>query len=535
LPTRESSSRQGYERLRAASGRVTVAGVLCMLALTGVPTHAMSQVRLPTIGDVAAEDLPVGVERRYGDEIMREVWRDPAYLDDPVLNEYLQALWQPMLEAARRRGDIEEDLWAQLAWKTFLVQDRSVNAFALPGGFVGVHLGLIAITTTRDELASVLAHEMSHVSQRHIARSLASANRQGTASLAAMLLGILVAARSGNADVAQAAVVGSQAAAIQGQLNFSRDMEREADRIGYGIFSAAGFRQTGMVAMFEKLDQAGRLNDSGAYPYLRTHPLTVERVSEARSRLVTTESGPWAADVWHSLMRARARVLMDPGEAALRRHIEAAGETGEGESSVGLLYAAALAAVRLRDPGRAARFLERLQGSVIARSPDFERASMAVRLLKAEAAIAGGIPEKVADIPWPRAMAESRPALVMRATAMLQVASSSMSQRRQVDEALRAWLTVHRDDAVIWNLQGQLADTLGNRLQALRAQAEARAAQGDLPAAIDRLRLAQSASRSATGADLVDASIIDARLRELEERQRANARPGQRAGGTPAS
>ncbi|MFY8104232.1 MAG: M48 family metalloprotease, partial [Ramlibacter sp.] len=200
---------------------------------------AQAQVRLPALGDSASEDLPVGAERRLGEQIMREIKRDPAYLDDPVLLDYVRSLWGPLLQAARSRGDIGPDIEQAFAWNLFLVQDRSVNAFALPGGHVGVHLGLIAVTATRDELAAVLAHELSHVSQRHIARSMGSASRQGALGVAAMLLGVLIAARSSNPDAAQAAIAGGQAAMIQGQLNFSRDMEREADRIGYGVFRDA--------------------------------------------------------------------------------------------------------------------------------------------------------------------------------------------------------------------------------------------------------------------------------------------------------
>lgn len=524
------SLRQGIDWRRA--GRAWTAAA-CMFGLVCSPAGAPAQVRLPTIGDVVAEDLPVGVERRYGDEIMREIWRDPAYLDDPVLNDYLQDLWQPLLAAAHKRGDVEEDLWSQFAWKTFLVQDRSVNAFALPGGYVGVHLGLIAMTASRDELASVLAHEMSHVSQRHIARSLASANRQSTASLAAMLLGILVAARSGSADVAQAAIAGSQAAAIQGQLNFSRDMEREADRIGFGIFSEAGFGPAGMAAMFEKLDQAGRLNDSGAFPYLRTHPLTVERVSEARARLGPVDPGARQPDLWHGLMQARARVLMDPGEVALRRHLEAADAMTTTEGLPGALYAATLAALRLRDLVAVDRYLARLQALVADRGSDSGQVDLAVRLLRAEASIARGRPSAAVDILPTSVAPVSRAVLIYRATATLQASPVGTDTLRRLDEELRAWLAVHRDDATAWSLQGQAADAMGRRLQAMRAQAEARAAQGDIAAAIDRLRAAQRASRGATGADLVDASIIDARLRDLEERQRANAKPGTRAGGAP--
>ena len=173
------------------------------------------------------------------------------------------------------RGNINADVDARLAWEPFLVRDRSVNAFALPGGYVGVHLGLMAMTASRDELASVLAHELSHITQRHIARSIANSKHQTLLSLAALVVGVLAASRAGNssADATNAAIVGSQALAAQGQLNFSRDMEREADRVGFAVMSGAGFAPGGMAAMFEKLDQSSRLNDSGGFPYFRSHPL----------------------------------------------------------------------------------------------------------------------------------------------------------------------------------------------------------------------------------------------------------------------
>jgi predicted Zn-dependent protease len=149
-------------------------------ALPAPPLGAQTggAVRLPALGESASEDFSVGTERRIGEQIMAEIRRDPAYLDDPLLLDYVQSLWAPLVDAARARGNIGADLDTAFAWEAFLVRDRSVNAFALPGGFVGVHLGLMAMTGTRDELASVLAHELSHVTQRHIARSVASASRQ---------------------------------------------------------------------------------------------------------------------------------------------------------------------------------------------------------------------------------------------------------------------------------------------------------------------------------------------------------------------
>jgi predicted Zn-dependent protease len=186
-----------------------------------------------------------------------------------------------------------------------------------------VHLGLIAATASSDELASVLAHELAHLSQRHIARGIASASRQSGVATVAMVLGALLAARAGSPDLAQAAIAGGQASLIQGQLNFSRDMEREADRIGHQVLVSAGFAGSGMASMFDRLQSANRLNDSGNFPYLRSHPLTVERIAEARSRVEAERPAPSLDDAEHDLMRARARVLMQPSVEALRSHVPA--------------------------------------------------------------------------------------------------------------------------------------------------------------------------------------------------------------------
>ena len=227
--------------------------------------------------------MSIADERRLGDSIARQLYQDPDYLDDPVLVDYLQAIWQPLLAAGRARGDVPPELSERLAWELLINRVKDVNAFALPGGYMGVNLGLIAVTETPEELASVLAHEMSHVSQRHIARMIARQNRDAPWLMGAMILGAL-AARN-NVDVANAAIAGSQALAVQNQLNFSRDMEREADRVGFGVLTDAGFEGQGFVSMFDKLQQASRLNDDGAFPYLRSHPLTTERIADMHARL----------------------------------------------------------------------------------------------------------------------------------------------------------------------------------------------------------------------------------------------------------
>ena len=258
------------------------AALLAVLTLVSGPAPAQpsSSLALPALGD--GVELSMASERRLGDRIAASIYRDPAWLDDPVLGDYLQALWQPLVKAARARGELSAELQDRFAWELFLVRDRSVNAFALPGGYLGVHTGLIAAVSSTDELAAVMAHELSHVTQRHIARMFTQQQNQAPWLMAALILGVLAASRS--PDAANAALMGGQAAAIQGQLNFSRDMEREADRVGFGILSDAGFSAEGASAMFEKLQQANRFNDSGAFPYLRSHPLTTERIAEARTR-----------------------------------------------------------------------------------------------------------------------------------------------------------------------------------------------------------------------------------------------------------
>src|SRR4051794_2379890 len=201
---------------RRVSLKARSLAALCAFALgvTSVAPVAQAQSQLstpnslPALGDPEAEDFSVGTERKLGDQIMREIRRDPDYIDDPVLLEYLQTIWQPLLREARARGNIGPEIDARFAWEPFLVRDPSVNAFALPGGYIGVHLGLIAMTTTRDELASVVAHELSHITQRHIARSIASSNRQTLLGLASLVVGLLAAGRSHSPDAANAVIAG---------------------------------------------------------------------------------------------------------------------------------------------------------------------------------------------------------------------------------------------------------------------------------------------------------------------------------------
>src|ERR1035437_7128167 len=322
---------------------------------------ATAAAQIPTLGD--GSELGSAAERRLGDRIAREMYRDPDYIDDPVLMDYVQGIWQPLLAAARARGDLSPELAERFAWELMLGRDRTVNAFALPGGYFGVHLGLLAVVGSRDELASVLGHEMSHVTQRHISRLIAKQGKQTPWLIGAMILGALAASK--NADAGNAMMVGGQAVAAQSQLNFSRDMEREADRVGFGVMTQAGFEGQGFISMFDKLQNASRLNDNGAYPYLRSHPLTTERSADMQARQALLAVGSTNATLTpqHAMMVARARVLSNPGVDSLRALIAEADAAGvaalAASPQAGVLYGAALAANQLRDFANAPGYLER--------------------------------------------------------------------------------------------------------------------------------------------------------------------------------
>jgi len=503
-------------------------GVACTcalaLALSAVLQPAAAQNNLPALGDSDSAEFSVGAERKIGDEIMREVKVDPDYIDDPLLLEYLQSVWDPLVAAGRRLGNITADIDQRFAWEPFLVRDPTVNAFALPGGFVGVHLGLIAITVSRDELASVLGHEMSHVSQRHIARSVAGNSRRSLVSLAALIIGLLAASRSNSPDAVNAVVAGTQAANIQGQLNFSRDMEREADRIGFQVMVAAGFAPGGMASMFEKMDVSTRLNDFGGFPYLRTHPLTVERIGEARSRAGVAATGPRVSVLEHTVAQARARVLMDKRVDALRRW-QGRDVDSEGSAADKLLnlYESAEASTLLRDWARAdAAFAKAL--AITRTSPNSSvRAERTVALTQAQSLLDRGAPAKAREAMRAYAGDGSRPSMLLSAQvalAELPAVTPDSAELKARASDMQTWVALHPDDALVWTSLGQTWGRLGLPLRALRAEAESRYALGDLLGAVDRLRAAQRFARTGGPVDFIDASVIDSRLRDIEAQRR---------------
>ena len=280
--------------LRTASALLLAALLLTAPALQ--PAQA-DGVQLPQLGVPGAEALPVHKERELGTEIMRQVRQHLPLHEDPETNEYLQNLGQRLAAHSNEPG---------FGYSFFLVEDDQINAFALPGGFIGLHTGLIRETRTESELAGVLAHEIAHVTQRHIARQYAQSQQLNLQTAAAVLAAILVGSQ--NPQAGSAAAMAGIAAPIQQQLSHSRAHEQEADRVGLHNLVAAGLDPHGMPGVFERLAEASRFAEDPP-EYLSTHPLTERRLNEAQRLAERLEGGAIYESGHHAFIRARQQVF----------------------------------------------------------------------------------------------------------------------------------------------------------------------------------------------------------------------------------
>ncbi len=443
---------------------------------------------LPDLGDVSQSEMSPQTERRLGESIMREIRADPSYSDDAEVTDYLSALGYKLVAASadsRQQFDF------------FLIKDPQVNAFALPGGFIGINAGLMLTAQSESELAGVVSHEIAHVTQRHMARMLAQQKQSAITSIAALAVAVL-AARA-NPDLGQAAIAAASASSVQSALNYTRDHEREADRVGFQVLEKAGFDAQAMALFFERMQRATRFYESNAPAYLRTHPMTYERIADMQNRAQHLAYKQVTDSLDFQLMRAKLKAGQDTAQDALVFFEESLGERkylSEAASRYGLISAL----IRIRAYARAGRELATLRLAL----PD----NAVVEALAGRYYVASG------DVS--AALQTYRDALRKHSgyRTLVYDYAELLLANRQAGEALKlieSRLQYSVSDYHMYQLQAKCYAALGKRLAQHRASAEAYYRMGNVRAAIDQLVLAQ---KSGDG-DFYQQSSVDARLREL--------------------
>jgi len=338
--------------------RLTIAAaVLLGILVAGLPGAPLAVAALPDIGDPSARLLSPEAERRIGRALLHELRRKGLILDDPLVADYLRRLGARLVTASGRSA-------AEFTF--FVVRDRQVNAFAAPGGHVGVHTGLILLAERESELAGVLAHEIAHVTQRHLARTFEAARRLSLPMAAAMLAAALIG--SMDAEAGRAALAAGMAGLTQKRINFTRDNEREADRIGIEVLTRAGISGEGLVRFFERLDRQRRLYGTEPPEFLSTHPVSASRIADARARL----PGRRGREDSLAFQIARARVDVLTSEDPLAT-VRAEAHLAAGEPSRALAVVEQALAVY---PGNPLLLRARARALLAAARPDEARRSL---------------------------------------------------------------------------------------------------------------------------------------------------------------
>jgi predicted Zn-dependent protease len=302
-------------------------------------------VDLPRIGEPADTALSPLEEQKIGARVTAQLYAYDYILEDPETTEYVAALtWRLVASAEAEAPDLT----------VYVIRDPRINAFALPGGFMGVNAGLITSVRNESELAGVMAHELAHVTQRHIARTIEGTQTANLATWATVLAAIIAA--SANPEVVIAALSLGQAASYQREVNFTRAHELEADRIGIRTMSRARFDPEAVASFFVRLEQQSRLYGNQVPEFLRTHPVNTTRISEARMRAASLPKTRVSDPLEFGLMQARARVLTSERPSQAAEYFK--GQLNARPDSVADGYGLAMAYLRLGEHARAAEALK---------------------------------------------------------------------------------------------------------------------------------------------------------------------------------
>jgi predicted Zn-dependent protease len=462
---------------------------LCLAMLAGA-AHSIDE--LPDFGDSAGAFISPDQEYKIGRAFVREMRSKGLILDDPELEAYLQGLGSRLASHADTQSN---------PFDFFVVQSRVLNAFAVPGGFIGVHTGLIQETQSESELAGVLAHEISHVTQRHAARMFEAASRLSIPSavgmLGAILLGVLAP------EAGQAAMAAVAAGQQQYALNFTRANEQEADRIGIQVMARSGFNPQGMPDFFERMQTANRYNDPASVPeFLRTHPVTTNRIAESRERAEAMKPSRYEENSDFQLMRAKVLVIdaKEPRDAVA--YFADTLRAGQYQSESAARYGYALALTAAGDYGKARLQIDRL----LEADPEnvhfrlaAARLQVAQHSYRTALAIYDGILQDYPDY---------RPAVLGKVETLLAARDGKTART-----VLRDYMTLHGSDTRTYRLLAEAEGMTGSKIESHIAQAEYYYGSGELGLAIEQLKVA----KDTPGITYYQGERVQARLDQLQK------------------
>jgi predicted Zn-dependent protease len=450
---------------------------------------------LPDFGDPSGALISPAEEKRLGEEFMRSVRSSATIIDDPEVEEYIQNLGYRLVGGADPQP---------FSFNYFVVNDPNINAFAGPGGYIGVNSGLILIAQNESELASVLAHETAHVTQHHLLRTFDKVSRTSLPTMAALIAALVLGAHS--PQMAEAAIASTMAGGQQMQINFTRENELEADRVGMQILVSAGYDPRNMPAFFERMQQATRYYESGLPKLLMDHPVTTYRIAYSRNR---AEQYPHIAppdDLAFQLMRAKVRVITadDPAQTVrffqeeLKQKMSAHEEREEAAR-----YGYALALLKNGQPQAARKSIQWL----LDKSPN----SIPFLIAEARMESATGHEERALKIYGDalKLYPGHYPLTMLYSTELLH-----QGQAAQARELLQGYLRSRNPRPLVYKLLAQADNDAGFPVESQQSLAEYDYLNGQTHSAIERLH---QALRMTKKDDFYRTTSIEARLKELQQ------------------
>lgn len=315
---------------------------LCLCAFLANPVALFAleidKLELPDLGDSAGTLISPTEEKQLGEAFFRSLHSQVEINQDSEIQQYIQTIGEKLVSHSDTPS---------YPFHFFVVMENNINAFAGPGGYIGVNSGLILMTDAESELASVMAHEIAHVTQRHLYRSYEASSRLSIPMMAATLGAILLGSQSPAAG--QAAIMAIQAGSVQFQINFTREHEEEADRVGMQTLSSSTYDPRAMPTFFERLQQSTRYSGQNVPEFLRTHPVTASRISDSRGRADNYPYRQYPDSLAYQLIKTKLQVLLAGENDNLRAILQARLTQGLPEQRTVAKYGLGLLALKMQN------------------------------------------------------------------------------------------------------------------------------------------------------------------------------------------